>query len=745
MPVTSPLMAMPAMSINYSRRQFIKLGSAIAAGAALPVAISRALAIPAQRRLGTIEDVQHVVILMQENRSFDHYFGTLPGVRGFADRFPIPLPDIANHTSQTAWWQFNETLAHSAHTPPFRLDTVHDMALIRTMGAHHVWPDAQQAWNHGSMNKWPTYKGTQAMGYYAEADIPFQFALANAFTICDAYHCSFAGSTVPNRNFLWTGTNDPHQLGNGPVIANTNGAVESNIAAYSWTTYPERLEHAGISWRIYQDLTDDFSLNPLVGYQQYRHALKAGNEANSLKDKALSHRNVAQLKADVLAGKLAQISWIIPPQESSEHPGPSSPAQGADYTAQVLDALTADPDVWGRTVLLLMFDENDGFFDHVPPPAVPSAMINLENQTGLYYAGASNIDTHGEYHLKRSKEDVDLSHPELMNHPYGMGPRVPMYAISPWSKGGWVNSEVFDHTSVIRFLETRFGVHEPNISPWRRAVAGDLTSVFDFSLPDTRHETPPRFPATAARAAAAHAYKENRMPHLPLHADLPWQAAGFRPSRALPYELHARVSVGGTSGVHLILRNTGKKAAVFHVYDRLQLEEPPRRYTLDQGTQMDVNLPMAAEHQHYDLWISGPGGFHRHATGRAEPGGLIEPRITASYQHQPAALQLELKNISNEPLTLLLTPMAYAPSTSTRVTVFANSAQTILWPLHEQGNWYDVLVTAAEQPYFAQRFAGRVENGKHLISDPAMGGQAVGKQFDILAMTSRLAETSPKT
>ena len=170
--------------------------------------------------------------------------------------------------------------------------------------------------------------------------------------------------------------------------------------------------------------------------------------------------------------------------------------------ARVLDALTANPQVWSRTVLLLMFDENDGFFDHMPPPAPPS-----RDARGAL-AGASTVDTRGEYHEIIAGVESDDT-PAHRHGVYGLGPRVPMYALSPWSRGGWVNSQVFDHTSVLRFIEQRFGVAEPNISPWRRAVCGDLTSLFDFSASE------PSFPGTTLPATAARARARPRCPAPP--------------------------------------------------------------------------------------------------------------------------------------------------------------------------------------------------------------------------------------
>ncbi|EFV82549.1 non-hemolytic phospholipase C, partial [Achromobacter xylosoxidans C54] len=461
-----------------SRREFLRGGAAIAgAGSALallPASIRRALAIPANRRKGTIEDVEHIVIFMQENRSFDHYFGGLAGVRGFGDRFPIPVPASPDFERRTVWGQYNGRPDAGAPRSvlPFRLDTGAAYEAMRVASTPHTWSNAQDAWDAGRMGQWPAAKKNHSMAYYTEADMPFQYAMARAFTVCDAYHCSFTGGTNTNRLFLWSGTNDGLGRGQGPALGNTYNKLGGGdpAGAYTWTTYPERLERAGIRWRIYQDMADNYSLNPTAGFKAYRDAYHGvpGSLA-ALKDKALTTRSLDQLRQDVRDGTLPQVSWICATKAGSEHPSPSSPAQGADYTAKVLDALTANPDVWSKTVLLLMFDENDGFFDHMPPPAPPS-----RGPDGRL-AGASTVDTAGEYHeiVTGAEKDDTAAH---LHGVYGLGPRVPMYVLSPWTKGGWLNSEVFDHTSVLRFVERRFGVAEPNISPWRRAVCGDLTS-----------------------------------------------------------------------------------------------------------------------------------------------------------------------------------------------------------------------------------------------------------------------------
>src|SRR5262249_10386412 len=207
----------------------------------------------------------------------------------------------------------------------------------------------------------------------------------------------------------------------------------------------------------------------VAGFRTFRASFFGEPGANpALAQKGLSTRDLDLLEQDVLNGTLPKVSWIVATAEGSEHPGPSSPAQGADYTAKVLEALTSNPEVWSRTVLFLNFDENDGFFDHVPPPAVPSYLSYDADPAKAVLAGASTVDTTGEYHEVIVPYHDNPLEQSLKHRPYGLGPRVPMYVISPWSKGGWVNSEVFDHTSVVRFIEKRFGVREPNISAWRR-------------------------------------------------------------------------------------------------------------------------------------------------------------------------------------------------------------------------------------------------------------------------------------
>lgn len=687
------------------RRHFLFAG---AVGAALPPAIARAASIDAKVRSGTLADVEHVVILMQENRSFDHYFGAMNGVRGFADRFPIPLPD-----GRTVWTQSN---APGAGKPPliapFPLNTVQTFAHMRVQGTPHSWIDAQLAWDQGRMASWPVSKGEHAMGYYEAADIPFQYALADVFTICDAYHCSMQVGTNTNRLFLFTGTNDPSGKGGGPSLTNSHDSFPDKGGAkepYRWTTYAERLQAAGVSWRVYQDMADNFGDNSLVGFASFRdsYAKVPGSDPH-LAAEGLSTHNLDQLRADVAAGTLPQVSYVVGTAAGSEHPGPSSPAQGADYTAEVLDALTANPAVWAKTVFLVMFDENDGFFDHAPPPSPPSRAADGT------WLGGSTVELTGEHHTVRNPVAGVTDRDDMVGRPYGLGPRVPMYIVSPWSRGGWVNSQVFDHTSVIRFLETRFGVAEPNISPWRRAVCGDLTSAFDFKTPNRNR--PPKLPATAETAARAAALKKTTRPPTPALPKAPEQAAGVRPSRALPYRLDAWLTAD-PGRAHLRLTNGGDAGAVFHAYGLKALGAPPRRYTVGPRSDMGGAVPFEDD---YDIWVLGPAGFHRHFRGGADSGLTVESALNGG----PRKIELTVRNAGSSPVTVSAKANAYGHGPWT-VQVAPGKTVRRAWALAASGGWYDLTVTRSDQPGWLRRLAGRVETGRDGVTDPAMYGPAL--------------------
>jgi len=311
-----------------------------------------------------------------------------------------------------------------------------------------------------------------------------------------------------------------------------------------------------------------------------------------------------------------------------------------------------------------------------------------------------------------------------------MGPRVPMYVISPWTKGGWVNSQVHDHTSVIRFIESRFGVQEPLITPWRRAVSGDLTGCFDFANPEDSAFVQD-LPATAALRARAVLLTSTKTPATPTSLVAPVQASGVRPARALPYDLQAHATVG-TTGVTLRFENTGEAGAVFHVYNRLSLAEAPRRYTVEAGKQIDGSWTMTPGAA-YDLWVLGPNGWHRHVAGTLPRAGTVQPRPEVRVQADRVNLELvlTLSNSGTSTATFTLQALRYGDDATRIWAVPAGSTQTVRVPLERDHRWYDHLLRVKELTGFGRRLAGHVENGEPSVSDPAMGGTALLDQFRI--------------
>ncbi|HEV7490357.1 MAG TPA: phospholipase C, phosphocholine-specific [Rhodanobacteraceae bacterium] len=557
-----------------SRRKFIGM-SASAAGAAalgtLPHTLSRALATPAAGR--SLSAVRHVVVLMQENRSFDHYFGTLAGVRGFDDP---AAPTLGNGDSAFAQPDSN------GGCTPFHLDSRSGAAPC-VPDLDHSWDSTHRAWNEGRYDRWVDSKSTSTMGYCTRADIPFHYALADAFTICDHYFCSVMGPTNPNRLYLWSGTLDAEGHAGGPV-------VDNHATGFRWTTYPERLEAAGVDWKVYQNANDNYDDNALAWFARFQHAapgsslFERGMASVPATSGSTANDIVAALRSDVLGGTLPTVSWIVAPESCSEHPAWPA-AAGAHFIDGVMRALMADPEVWASTVLFLNYDENDGYFDHVPPPVPPPGM-------------------RGEF---------------VRGEPIGLGPRVPMLVISPWSRGGCVCSETFDHTSVIRFLETWLGVSEPNISAWRRAICGDMTSVFDFNsltiaLPDLPETSEPDFTASQACARAS--------PQIAGTNSVPSQESGARPLRPLPYRPDARLSFD-EGALRVRMSNADTKTsgyaswAHFTIQSRDGKNSPPRRYDVPPGEWIeDVFAPNADGS--YEISVYGPAGFVRRFAGRVE-------------------------------------------------------------------------------------------------------------------------------
>ncbi len=475
-----------------TRRRLLSSAAAGAGGvlatSILPPALAKAAAQGPRR--GSLRDVKHVVVHMQENRSFDHYFGTLAGVRGFGD----PNVQIQHNSYPTngksVFYQYDpqDPNPPADYLLPWHLDT-HTTSAQAIPSTSHAWTVQHQAINitvgnptTAGNDMWlPAHlaadgatNGLYTMSYYERQDIPFHFALAETFTLCDAYHCSLLGPTWPNRMYLMTGMIDPEGTGGGPVTTNV---VPSPLTGkpYTWTTYPERLTKAGISWRVYQE-EDDYGTNPLEWFANYQDA----TPGSPLYENALTIYPPDRFEWDAKHDRLPTVSWILPTSGQSEHPA-YLPASGANFLASKLNAVAENRDLWSKTVFIVNYDENDGLFDHVAPPLPPAG-------------------TPGEF--------VQVS--GSPNWPIGGGIRVPAFVISPWSVGGYVATEQFDHTSVLQFLEQLTGVAEPNITPWRRQTFGDLTSALGFS-----NGKPSTFPRTLPNTIGEFWEAENEVETLP--------------------------------------------------------------------------------------------------------------------------------------------------------------------------------------------------------------------------------------
>ncbi|MFJ3987794.1 phosphocholine-specific phospholipase C [Streptomyces sp. NPDC090032] len=678
-----------------NRRRFLQLAGATTGFSALSQSIAHAAAIPAHRRHGSLRDVEHIVVLMQENRSFDHYFGALRGVRGFGDPRPFPQGN-----GKSVWHQSDGT----KDVLPFRPDR-DDLGMEFLEGMDHEWEGGHEAWNNGRWDQWVKAKGAGTMAHVTRKDIPFHYALADTFTVCDAYHCSFIGATDPNRYYMWSGYVGNDGTGGGPVLSNYE-------AGYSWTTYPERLEKAGVSWKIYQDVGDgldadgtwgwikdpqrgNFGDNSLLYFDNYRNAAPG----DPLYDKARTGTDAAAgdgffdiLRSDVMSGNLPQISWIAAPEAFTEHP--NWPANyGAWYISQVLDALTSDPEVWSKTALFVTYDENDGYFDHVVPPFPPHTPDH----------GLSDIDVTQDWF------PGDDGH---RAGPYGLGARVPMTVVSPWSTGGYVCSETFDHTSIIRFMERRFGVHEPNISPWRRAICGDLTSAFDFRLTSRHHAQLPQ--TDSYRPPNPDPYR-TFTPLAPATASMPQQEPGTRPARPLPYAPRVDGTADADAGTFALTFSTGPQAGGCHLVISGNREDGPWSYTTTAGRALTDHWNTDQTGGRYDLSVYGPNGFLRTFRGSVSSG---TPELTARHDAaHGGSLELTLTNPAHSPITVTVTD-AYRDGSTTRLTVPARGRLRHRVPATRGHRWYDLTLHTPGDPHYLRRLAGHIETGEAGTSDP---------------------------
>jgi phospholipase C len=445
-----------------TRRELLQAG-AVAGVAALSSDPLIQAAFAAAPHAGKLTDIEHVVVLIQENRSFDHYFGTMPGVRGFGD-----------HDTHKVFFQPGYPEAgYKGHLLPFHLETAGAPQCFPDIT--HNWVPQHESWDGGELDGFVrahlAADGPSAapatMGYYERADIPFYFALAEAFTICDAYHCSVLGPTDPNRLYSMTGTIDPDGIHGGPLVETLVAERSKLEGRFTWTTMPEQLSAAGVTWKVYTGTKFGFFDNVLSYFRAYQ-------TAPALAEAAFKPTYPEDFLADLIAGSLPQVSWINTSVFETEHPGFSTAKVGEYTVAKLLKHLLAHPRTWEKTALFLTWDENGGFFDHVAPPVPPPG-------------------TPGEYLTVPDVTGNDGG----VNGPIGLGFRVPLIIASPFSRGGFLSSEAFDHTSILRFLETRFGTEVPNLSAWRREATGDLTSAFNFAGPDRSRPELPKVTLTA--------------------------------------------------------------------------------------------------------------------------------------------------------------------------------------------------------------------------------------------------------
>jgi len=817
-----------------TRREFLKktmMLSGAAGMATLPPSIVKALAIDPDAG-STYLNAEHIVLLMQENRSFDHAFGTLRGVRGYNDPRAITLPD-----KNKVWLQKN---AKGETYSPFRLD-IKDTKITWMGSLPHDRGSQVEARNNGRYNNWIGAKksGDEAykdmpltMGYYTREDIPFYYALADAFTVCDMNFCSSLSPTDPNRLHFWSGTIRAEKNETSKAFTD-NGDIERGV---EWRTFPELLEQNNISWKIYQNelIVDggftaeeeswlaNYGDNPLEYFKQYNVKLskryidylpekikkleediqnfqtkietlsegskEAEDAQNDLKYKqielaytkdeikkwtdekyeALSpflktiHEKafavnsgdpyqhelapldyndegtdreinipkgdiLYQFRKDVEDGKLPTVTWLVPPENFSDHP--SAPWFGSWYLSEVMDILTKNPEVWKKTIFILTYDENDGYFDHVPPFTAPNSR---DTSTGKVSKG---IDTSVDW--VNIAKDVPGS--------IGLGFRVPMIIASPWSRGGWVNSQVFDHTSSIQFLENflnkKFGknITETNITDWRRTVCGNLTSVFRkyngekiTGLPfiekdpfiETIHKA--KFKNVPSNYKALTKNEINQFNQQPGKSPyMPQQEKGLRSACALPYELYADGNFNADKNSFEIIFGANNKifkykaaGSPFMVYARnyQRYDFTEKNYAVVAGDSLQDEWPVGDfENNQYHLEVYGPNGFSRLFSGSAD-----DPQLKISVTHLPdGAIEIKFINTGSKIYAATITDNAYG-----NLSIHKNighASEVVKINLKKNYNWYDFTITVDGNNFFRKRYTGRVETGKPTKSDPVMG------------------------
>ncbi|KID60499.1 Non-hemolytic phospholipase C [Metarhizium brunneum] len=411
-----------------------------------------------------LADIDHVVLFMQENRAFDHYFGTMAGVRGFSDA------NLQTNNGVPVWKQLTtrQQTTKTDHVTPWYLNYLggnwSEATQCMTAGSNG-WFENHAAWNFGSNDHWAMNNTPWSIGFYKKQDLPTQWALAENWVIGDMYQESVVASTNPNRVSWVSGSinvpgspQKPDQGGNPYIDNNETPGCESggvNCFPLKWKTVAEYYQDAGVSWNVFQD-ADNFDDNPYAWFDQFRRSTKG----SALYDHGLKGSSLDSFYDQAAKGTLPEISWIVGPMQLSEHP-PYSPHDGAWLQDTITRAVLNSPK-YNKTALIISYDETGGWFDHVNPHHSPDG-------------------TPGEW----------LNDPQgKVGHTFaGPGFRLPFYIISPWTRNGGVYTEHSDHNSQILFIEKWQAAKGKNVQtremvPWRRDNMADLTSAFDFQNPD---------------------------------------------------------------------------------------------------------------------------------------------------------------------------------------------------------------------------------------------------------------------
>ncbi|MHC1549793.1 phosphocholine-specific phospholipase C [Phyllobacterium sp. K27] len=747
------------------RRDFIRMlglaGTSTAAYSACSAYMSEALAgsnlvaelLTADTHCkGSLKDIEHVVILMQENRSFDHYFGTLRGVRGFGDPRPHKLK-----SGEPVWYQSQQDKS-LPKVPPYRLpkgasaDT--DAGDVYLQDPDHGYSDGIAAWNNGLNDKWIPQKDFVAMAHYVESDIPLYFQLAKAFTVCDAYHCSVNGPTDPNRSYYFTGTSFS-RVENGNFSSQNDSVPDDSSNRPYWKSYPEKLEELKVDWKFYQDgltwtqdpFAGNYGDNTLEYFKQYRGTNKPLAERSSINIKNQTVNSVlrtdankpSQFEQDIVDDKLPAVSWIVPPEAFTEHPK-YSPHFGEFYLSEVLRALLANKKVWHKTALIITYDENGGFFDHVLPPVPP-----LSTNNGLVSPGIN---------LSASGKDGDVNSEACLNSAasvIGLGIRVPALVISPWSSGGRVCSETFDHTSINRFLDVWLKAKGKldendsplNVSSWRQSITGDLTSAFDF---DRTHVQPMDELVDALQPTKIHTAAERKITSganafRPTMKDVQADPDANRPISIkqdqtqcdlLPvgydFQVFASFTAAAQPRLKFTFKNRGRLGAAFTVlsYDRtdggwfysvegIKPGDKPMEVS-DSWNLLSDKGPNWKEGA-YSYVIHGPNGYRAEFCGdvKSPADGLLPDLVDAipSADGKTITFQFDKWPTANGKLKVI---NAYTGEETTLAPGAVSAT------LSTKDGWYDIsFADAASASTYLRRYAGHVENGKLSKTDPATG------------------------